>query len=336
MQPIRELRTLTPRQFREEILPAGQPVVIRGLVNDWPIVAASRQSDTAFCDYIRQFDQGFEVNTAYGPPSTGGRLFYNDDLSGLNSRIAPARLTGTLDSLLKHADDDSPPLIAVQSVIIERYLPGLQRENRLPEGLVPEDIEPRLWLGGRAAIAAHYDPSENIACCVAGKRRFTLLPPDQVENLYVGPFELTPAGATISMVDFDQPDYDRFPRFREAEAAAFTADLGPGDAVYIPYLWWHHVRSLDAVNGLVNYWWSPIPEGAGDPRNALLHAMLAFRNLPTSYQRAWKAMFNHYVFDEDGTAGDHLPENRRGILGKQAPDTIKRLKQALARALSRN
>ena len=88
----------------------------------------------------------------------------------------------------------------------------MQDHNRLPAGYLPEGTEPRFWVGSRATVAAHYDASENIACCVAGSRRFTLFPPEQVSNLYVGPFELTPAGATISMVDFDHPDYDAYPR----------------------------------------------------------------------------------------------------------------------------
>lgn len=336
MHAIDEVEALTPERFHDEIQPAGRPLVIRGLVADWPIVAAARQSDEAFCAYIKGFDCGFEVNTAYGPPSIGGRLFYNDDLSGLNCRIGQARLSGSLDYLLEHADDQPAPLLAIQSIIINRYLPGLEKANRLPDGYVPDGVDGRIWLGSRATIAAHFDPSENLACCVAGTRQFTLFPPEQVANLYVGPFELTPAGATISMVDFDRPDYGRHPRFRAAEAAAFQSVLGPGDAVYIPYLWWHHVRSLDQVNGLVNYWWSRSVEHCGDPRNALLHAMMAIRWLPPEYREAWRSMFEHYVFGDYVESGAHLPVARRGILGEPDAEDLKQMKLALSRALSRN
>lgn len=336
MHAIQEIEGLTVKRFQEEVLPGGRPAVFRGLVGDWPIVAAARRSSGAFCDYLRQFDRGYEVNTAYGPPSIAGRLFYNDDLSGLNCRIGQARLSGSLDYLLEHASDEPAPLLAIQSIIINRYLPGLEQENRLPAGYLPAGVDGRIWLGSRATIAAHFDPSENIACCVAGSRRFTLLPPEQVANLYVGPFELTPAGATISMVDFDRPDYQRYPRFRLAEAAAFEAVLGPGDAIYIPYMWWHHVRSLDEVNGLVNYWWSRGAAQVGDPRNVLLHAMMAIRSLPESYRSAWRSMFEHYVFSDTATAGEHLPEARRGILGEPGADDLQKIKQALSRALGRD
>jgi hypothetical protein len=334
MRPITEIQDLAAALFQQDILPASQPVVIRGLVRHWPLVAVGRQSAEAFCDYLRRFDCGFEVNTAYGPPSIAGRLFYNDDLSGLNCRMGMAKLSGSLDYLLEHARDEPAPTLAIQSVMISRYLPGMDLDNPLPAGLVPPGNEPRLWLGNRAVVAAHYDPSENIACCVAGKRRFTLFPPEQVRNLYVGPFELTPAGATISMVDFDQPDLAAFPRYREAQAAAFEAVLEPGDAIYIPYMWWHHVRSLDSVSGLVNYWWTRVPERCGDPRNVLMHAILAMRSLPPEYRSSWRKMFEHYVFSEESAAGEHLPVERRGIMGELKPEEIKRLRLALSRAFS--
>ncbi len=336
MKPIPETDTVTSENFRADIVTGAQPVVFRGLVDGWPVVQAARKSAATFCEYVKRFDRGYDVDAAIGPPSVGGRIFYNEDLSGLNCRMEQLKLSGALDYLLEHADDDPAPTLAIQSVVIGRYLPGLEKENRLPDGFLPEGIDGRIWLGTRAAIAAHFDPSENLACCVAGRRRFTLFPPEQVANLYVGPLERTPAGAAISMVDFDRPDYAAYPRFAEAEAAAYVADLSPGDAVYVPYLWWHHVRSLEAVNGLVNYWWGEAEEQRGDPRNALLHAMLSIKNLPPSHRDAWRAIFEHYVFEASGEPGAHLPAARRGILGRMEPEQVKRLRLALSRALSRS
>ena len=335
MKPIRDIEKPTPEQFREEILPAGQPVLLRGLVRDWPVVQAALDSDEAYCEYLKAFDRGYNVNTAYGPPSIGGRVFYNDDLSGINCRLEQVSLSSSLDYLLAHRDEDPGPTVAVQSVEAPRFLPGFESENRMPAGFIPAGIEPRLWVGSRTIVAAHYDPSENIACCIAGRRRFTLFPPEQVANLYIGPFELTPSGPTISMVDFNDPDLEQHPRFPEAREAAICADLEPGDAVYVPYLWWHHVESMDPVNGLVNYWWATPDELRGDPRTALLHAMLSIKSLEPNHRDAWRALFDHYVFETDGETGTHLPEERRGILGKLEPKALKKMRGALSRALSR-
>lgn len=328
---ITETMQLSVEEFHNDVLPAGKPLVIRGLVNDWPMVKAGKAGAVEFCNYLKCFDRGYDINTAYGPPSVKGRFFYNADMSGFNFRAGQAKLSHSLDYLLEHADDNPPPALAIQSVIIPHYLPGVEHENRLA---LLGNVEPRIWIGGRGIVAAHYDPSENIACCLAGRRRFTLFPPEQVANLYVGPFESTPAGAAISMVDFNQPDYEKYPKFKVAEDAALVAELEPGDAIYIPYLWWHHVRSLESVNALMNYWWGGLSDQKVDPRNALFHAMLAIRNLPPHYRDAWHTMFEHYVFETNGNIGEHLPEKRRGILGDMTPDDIKARGNSLAKTLA--
>lgn len=330
---ITETNSITQQEFHNEIIPKGEPLVIRGLVNDWPLVAAGKAGADTFCNYLKKFDLQQDVPVITGPPSTKGRIFYNADMSGLNCRTSTSKLSAFLDYLLEHSQDQPPPLMAMQSIVIAHHFNGIQQQNRL--NLLPHTIEPRLWIGGQATVAAHYDPSENIACCIAGKRRFTLFPPEQITNLYIGPWELTPAGAAISMVNFDQPDYTQHPRFKLAEQAALQTELAPGDAIYIPYLWWHHVSSLEPVNALVNYWWGSANEMMGDPRDALLHAMMTMRALPKRHKDAWHAMFEHYAFERSGSPGEHLPPEKRGILGAMNADIIRKLRAMLAKNLSR-
>jgi hypothetical protein len=105
-------------------------------------------------------------------------------------------------------------------------------------------------------------------------------PPDQVANLYVGPLDHTMAGQPASMAPLKSPDFDRFPRFREALAAARTAELEPGDAIYIPTLWWHHVEALSAFNVLVNYWWEDPSQFAGGAFEAMIHGIMSVSYLP--------------------------------------------------------
>src|SRR3546814_10245868 len=94
-----------------------------------------------------------------------------------------------------------------------------------------------IWIGTRTKIAAHNDFPDNLACCAAGRRRFTLFPPHQFRNLYLGPIDHTPAGRAVSMVDFDAPDLAAHPRFIDAMAEAQTVELEPGDAIFIPSMW---------------------------------------------------------------------------------------------------
>ena len=123
----------------------------------------------------------------------------------------------------------------------------------------------------------------------------------------MGPLDLTPAGQPITLVDIRNPDLERFPRYAEALEAAEVADLGPGDAVYIPALWWHNVEALDDFNVLVNYWWRDVPEYFESPSgNALLYALLTVKGLPPSQRRGWKALFDYLIFQSDGTAARTL------------------------------
>jgi hypothetical protein len=147
-----------------------------------------------------------------------------------------------------------------------------------------------------------------------------------------------PTGAPMSLVSLRNPDFERYPKFREALAAAHTADLAPGDAIFIPSLWWHHVESLESFNVLVNYWWH---DSQGDGAladsafDALLHGILGIRALPPPTRRAWGAFFEQYVFGDDADVTAHIPEQRRGILGTLSTEQLAGLRAHLAKRLAR-
>ena len=142
----------------------------------------------------------------------------------------------------------------------------------------------------------------------------------------------------MSLVSLRHPDLERYPKFREALAAAHAAELGPGDAIFIPALWWHHVESLEPFNVLVNYWWH---DSQGDGAladsafDALLHGILSIRGLPPATRRAWGAFFEQYVFGNDAEVTAHIPEQRRGILGKLSEEQVAGLRAHLAKRLGR-
>lgn len=330
--PVRTLEQVTLEQFRDDILPHGQPVLMKGFVSHWPAVQAGRSRPADTIAYLKRFDAGRPVETIYGAPDIAGKYFYNDDLSGLNFERHPAPISASLDRLAESLALAEPPSTYIQSVPIPPNLPGFAEENVI--GVLPPIIEPRIWIGNALTVQTHFDLSENIACVVAGRRRFTLFPPEQTPNLYVGPFELTLAGPPVSMVRLEAPDYATYPKFQEAERHAQVAELEPGDALYIPYFWWHHVQSLEAFNVLVNYWWNDARRDLATPFDALLHAIIALRDLPENQRAAWQMMFDHYVFQENGDPVAHLPERARGALGPHTPQMRHQLKATLAQSLA--
>lgn len=314
-----------------ELRKALKPCVIRGLVSHWPLVAAAQRGDEEIVSYLTREPATRPVGAIAAPPSEKGRFFYNGNVTGFNFHFGRGRLEVFLSDLLRAREVEEPPALAVQSEDIAELLPHVAVENQLD--LLPQ-VPPRIWIGNRIQVAPHYDLKENIACCVAGRRRFTIFPPDQTPNLYPGPLELTPAGAPVSMVDPAKPDLDRYPRFAEAWKHASSAVLEPGDALYIPYGWWHGVDSLEAVSILVNYWWT---EGAhplqGAPHDALLHALLALRHLPPEQRAVWRDRLDYYVFETSGDPAEHLPDQAKGVLGPPGQDLFAHIRQMLQRAV---
>jgi hypothetical protein len=331
---IREFPASDAAAIRREVFGAGEPRVLRGLVRDWPAVAAGRASPAALVQYLGRFDSGKPVDAIMTPPEVEGRIFYNDTVTGFNFLRNRLPIAQVAEQVLRYSAFERPPAVAAQSALIAECLPGFTGENAL--ALLDARVQPRIWLGNVITTPTHLDEWNNIGCVVCGRRRFTLFPPGQIANLYIGPLDFAPTGAPMSLVQLRAPDFTRFPKFREALGAAVTAELGPGDALYIPPLWWHHVESLEPVNMLVNYWW----HAAGGPDigvaagfDALLHAILNLRTLSAPDRAAWAALFEYYVFGSQDDVTEHIPRERQGVLGALSPQDIGRLRATLAQRL---
>ena len=311
--------------------------MLRGLVGDWPAVQAALRSAEDASRYLTGFDNGHPVDAILMPPGARGTIAYNDGMDGFNFARSRRPVSAIVEQLSRYAQFNDPPSVAVQSALIPDCLPGFVAANGMP--ILDPAVAPRLWLGNRVTVPAHFDESDNVACVVAGRRRFTLFPPEQVANLYIGPLDFAPTGAAMSLVSFTDPDFARFPKFRDALTAACTAELGPGDALFIPTLWWHHVESLDPkFNLLVNYWWKGTLGAVArtaSGMDCLLHGLVNLRPMPAELRRAWAALFHHYVFDADDDDFAYLPEYRRGVLSGSSPDAAQRIRKLLIERLQR-
>jgi hypothetical protein len=320
--------------IRREVITGGRPVVLRGLVSAWPAVKAGTPG--ALVSYLRRFDQGCLVDAIMSPPEIQGRVFYDANMNGFNFIRNRLSLSAVAEQVLRYSAFEHAPAVAAQSALLRDCLPGFTAENALTA--LDGSILPRIWLGNAITTPTHLDEWHNIGCVVSGRRRFTLFPPEQIGNLYIGPLDFAPTGAPMSLVSLHEPDFQRFPRFHAAVAAAVEAELGPGDAIYIPPLWWHHVESLERFNVLVNYWWHSAggpPAAAPAGFDSLLHAIVSLRNLPPDTREAWRALFDHYVFGAQVGVTEHIPEHRRGLLGKLTAGDVARLLAHIAGRLNK-
>lgn len=320
----------------DDLMQAQTPVILRGVARDWPLVKAGLDSPEAAMAYLKGFYQGKPVTGYTGAPEIKGRFGYNADVSGMNFRAERVQLDAFLDTVAAHIDHPDAPSFYLGSTDLSIYLPGLGAKNSLDlsHAMFAHHLA-SIWIGNRTTATAHFDMSHNLAVCVAGHRRFTLFPPEQVENLYPGPLEPTPGGQVVSMVDFTAPDYDRYPRFKAAQDAGQVADMEPGDVLFYPAMWWHHVEALDSFNILINYWWNTSPVFMDTPMNTLLHGLLSLRDRPAPEKAAWRALFDYYVFGDAERAGAHLPEHARGNLGPMDEIRARRLRAMLLNRLNR-
>jgi len=315
---------------------AGQPVVLKGLVRDWPLVRTKSASDAA--EYLKIFYQGRPVVAFIGQPELKGRFGYTKDVTRLDFESDRGLLNEYLDIIIALLNEGEAPTFYIGSTDVDTFLPGFRTENDLVLNHEMFDANPPLvgaWIGNRSTALAHYDMSNNIACCLVGRRRFTLFPPEQIRNLYPGPLEPTPGGQVLTMTDINEPDFERFPGLREAFEVGEVADLEPGDALFYPAMWWHEVQAMDGFNVMVNYWWNTSPPFMDTPQNTLLHALLSLRDRPEQEKKAWRAVFDYYVFGPADRAGAHLPEAARGNLGPMDEMKARRLRALLIRKLNR-
>jgi len=330
--PIPELDGADSADILATINGRETPVVMRGLCSDWPLLRHRDAPDLAI-DYLKAHDQGAPVTAFVADAEHAGRLFYNEQISELNFQPIRTTLTDVLDRLRQARGMPKPPTIYMGSMALNHCLPEIKAANSLPSHDLVTSV--RIWIGNASRVAAHHDVLDNIACVCAGKRRFTLFPPDQLANLYLGPLDLTPAGQQVSLVDPDQPDLARFPRYAEALEHAQQAELEPGDAIYIPSMWWHQVSALSRFNILINHWWRDQPAWMGAPADVLKHALLNLRDLPRRQRIAWQTIFNHYIFDPPEDALAHIPESQRGMLGGLDEDQARQLRMQLRNNLNR-
>jgi hypothetical protein len=322
----------------DELLEANEPVILRGLVSNWELVKAGKASPEKAMELLERHSSGRPVGVYIAPSDTNARFSYNDDCTGFNYEHQSIELGEILAQIRANQGDPEHAYYYMNSLTLDESFPGLREQNDLqfnhPEFANNKPLA-KVWLGTESMASAHYDVPSNLACCVLGPRRFTLFPPEQIHNLYPGPMEPTPGGQVVTMVDFRNPDYERFPRARQALDAALVVDLEPGDAVFYPSMWWHQVEAFAPFNIMINYWWRTAPAYMGNPLDIVMHAILGLRDRSESEKKAWREVFDYYVFGSPEKPREHLPPAAHGPLADVDDNGARRRRALVKNGLNR-
>lgn len=319
-----------PAAFRAQVMDAGEPVLLRGAAGDWPLLQ-QQANDQGVIAALQAHDAGVAAEIFVGEPEIDARYYYDATLSGFNFARETLPFAKALERIVVGAGVAGGGSLYMGSLPSEHYLPGI--EALTPLAFLPAAVRPRFWIGHASQVACHYDTMDNVACVAMGRRRFTLFPPQAIGDLYVGPIDRTMAGQPVGMAVQSLPGDPRFPRFEKVRDQTLVAELGLGDAIYIPKLWWHQVEALDPLNILVNFWWDGFAAGPDRPYAAMLLAMIAIAERPPAEREAWRAWFDHYVFRPDGHPLAFLPDEQHGILGPLSDGNYQRIRMMVMRML---
>jgi len=261
LKPVATFDTIEPEVFRKEYYEPGVPVVIKNLSHNWSAYTKWNW------DYFKQLVGDKKVplynnvkSDAYTPINTA------DDYKTFGEYIdmiksGPAAWRIFLFNIFDHA-------------------PQLIKDFTWPEHLMKGFIKkyPMLFTGGAGSIThMHYDIdlSHILHTQFGGRKRVLMFPYKEQHKLYRKPWEV------LSLADFSNyyvegnVDYEKFPALKLAEGFDFI--LEPGDTLFMPAGYWHHMEYLES--GFAMSLRAMQPSIAGKLRGAW--SLIGMRNIDT-------------------------------------------------------
>ncbi|MGO4913430.1 cupin-like domain-containing protein [Leeuwenhoekiella sp. W20_SRS_FM14] len=218
---INRVKTITKAEFIKNYLKPQKPVVIENLIEDWPAF------DKWDLDYIKDVAGDKEV------PLYDDRPVTHED--GFNQAHAKMKMADYIDLLKKE-----PTTYRIFLYNIMKEVPSLKKDFNFPKiGLHLIKQIPMVFFGGEnSRVFMHHDIdwANILHFHFHGKKQVVLFPPEQTRNLYKVPHSLI----TREDIDFDNPDFDKFPVLKKAEG--FICELNHGETLYMPEGYWHYMK----------------------------------------------------------------------------------------------
>lgn len=223
LNQIPRVETISKEDFLRDYVYPQRPVVIERLIEDWPAYKKWNM------DYIKELagdrtvplydDRPISSEYKFNEPHTEMKMA--DYIELLKSRPTKYRI------FLYH---------------LMKEVPKLQEDFKFPKvGLRFLKQLPMLFFGGEnSKVFMHYDIdyANILHFHFHGKKQCILFPPSQSKYLYKVPHALI----SREDIDFNDPDYKKFPALRKAEG--FVTELNHGETLYMPEGFWHQMTYL--------------------------------------------------------------------------------------------
>ena len=218
---------LSRQQLLDEYYALNRPVVMTGVMDDWPAMTkwTPEELKRRFGDRVvsvqanRDSDANYEVNSEkFRSEMKFGEFVEITESAETNNYYITANNSGKNNDALKELWDDI--------VVFPEYLSNDDPANR---GF--------FWFGPKGTkTPLHHDLTNNFMAQVRGRKLCRLIAPYELPYNYNNRH-------CYSAVNLDNPDYDKFPLFKNV--TVIDVEIGPGDLLFLPVGWWHYVRGLD-------------------------------------------------------------------------------------------
>lgn len=248
-----QVETLTsPDQpFVKDAIHREKPLIIRNsFVNEWPALKKWSPKYLASKEK-KMFSVYSNDNEWFGP-----YYDFNKPMAAFTSKINNYKTNLNLSSkkFIDHLTSPAPNQYIYYTGSIDQF-GAWALEDIMPysELLIPNPAHSSInvWIGQPGVTAhCHYDGYHNFYAQLYGTKRFVLFNPSSFTGLYPYPF-LHPSHAQTQVNFSNYSHLDLFPSVKDL--VSYVAILGPGDMLYIPPLWYHHVEAVD-VSMSVNVW----------------------------------------------------------------------------------
>lgn len=215
-------------EFLEKYYAANRPVIITDVMKGWKALSLWNP------EYFRQQCGEMIVEI------TAGRESDKRYEVNLEEHRAQIRFRDYIDAVVNGGASNDYYLVANNFFFKQEGAKRLYDDfEQFPEYLDHSDLGEygSLWFGPAGTITPlHHDVMNILVAQVLGRKRFTLIPSNQAHLLYN-------EKGVFSEVDVENPDLEQHPMFKDAGSLQIV--LEPGEVLFIPVGWWHHVRALD-------------------------------------------------------------------------------------------